>query len=369
MKQVILSFAIMVATATASTAIMAASPVAGPSRPSDRMVNLGFEDVVNSDPQHLRKLAQRLDSVNATAVSLSVGRTDWTAFPWAARPGSSSGEVSATGRDYVAEAIKAVGTSAGGAKRDIVLTIDVLLGRALRENVAVAGRDVSGRTSPSFAGVAALRNGEAGARLVALAAEVARKYRPTAVDLTELMFDDFTFGPDDLQDYKATTGQTDWPRLSSGAIDAADPHIRTWRSEAVADIARKVGAAVEPYGVKAETDVRSPRNSPSGDRAESGHDYDLLLKQVDRLHVWQYVGINDERAPSTEELVRAMNRRAGSRMSLSLGLWANDGIISAETLAAALRDASRAGAQSVSVTPASLMADAHWDVLKEAWAE
>ncbi|MFK0005289.1 hypothetical protein [Paenarthrobacter sp. NPDC090522] len=369
MKQVILSFAIMVATATASTVIMVASPGGGGSRPSDRMVNLGFEDIVTKDPQHLPELAKRLDSVNATAVSLSVGRTDWTAFPWAGRPGSFSGEVSATGRDYVAEAIKAVGTSADGEKRDIVLTIDVLLGRALQEDPSLAGRDVHGRASTSFAGVAALRAGAAGARLVALAAEVARKYHPTAVDLTELMFDDFTFGPDDLQDYKATTGQADWPRLGNGSIDTADAHIRTWRSEAMADIARKVSAAVEPFGVKAETDVRSPTKSASGDRAESGHDYDLLLKQVDRLHVWQYVGLNDERAPSTEELVRAMNRRAGSRMSLSLGMWANDGIISADTFRNALKDAARGGAQSVSVTPASLMEGAHWEALKEAWAE
>ena len=368
MKQIFVSFAVMLATAAASTAVMTTSSAGSVSLPSDRMINLGFEDVVTKDPQHLPKLAQRLDSVNATAVSLAVGRTDWTAFPWAARPGSSSSDVEANGRDYVAEAVKALGTSADGKKRDVILTIDVLLDRALREDPSLAGRDVHGQRSSSFASVSALRNGDAGNRLVALAADVAKKYHPTAVDLTELMFDDFTFGPDDLEDYKSTTGQTDWPRLANGSIDTADSHIRTWRGEAVADIVRTVAAAVEPYGVKTETDVRSPLKSASGDRAESGHDYDLLLKQVNRLHVWQYVGLNSERAPSTEQLVRAMKRRAGSRMSLSLGLWADGGVISADNFADALGEAARGGAESVSVTPASLMGDDHWQVLQKAWA-
>ena len=361
--------AAMAALAVAATSVvMTSSSSAQSSRPADRMVNLGFEDIVTDDPGHLSRLAEQLDAVDATAVSLAVGRTDWTAFPSSGNPNAVSGAVAATGRDYVAEAIKAVGTSAGERKRDIVLTIDVLLGRSLEEDPSLAGRNAAGQRSSSFASVSALRNGEAGERVAALASEVAERYRPTAVDLTELMFDDFTFGADDLDDFNATTGLKDWPRNSSGSIDAADAHLRTWRSEAVADIVRKVRAAVEPYGVRTETDVRSPLVLAAGDRADSGHDYDLLLKQLDRLHIWQYVGLNDAAAPPTKELVRAMNRRAGWRMSLSLGLWSSEGVITPERLGRELRDAARGGAASVSVTPASLMTDEHWEVLKKAWS-
>ncbi len=204
--------------------------------------------------------------------------------------------------------------------------------------------------------------------MVALASEVAERYHPLAVDLTELMFDDFVFGAEDLKDFKATTGLEDWPRRGNGSIDASDPHLRTWRCKGVADIARQVSAAVEPYGVRTEMDVRSPKTSASADRADSGHDYDLLLKQVSRLHVWQYVGLNDERAPETEALVRALDERAGSRISMSLGLWANDGTISAKTLGDALKETAKGGATSISVTPASLMSDDHWEVLRKAWA-
>ncbi|MEV7603862.1 hypothetical protein AB0N65_00290 [Paenarthrobacter sp. NPDC089322] len=338
-------------------------------RPADRMVNLGFEDVVRSDPRYLDELAARLEAVDATAVSISVGRTDWTAFPWSGQVRTDSSQVTDTGQDFVAGAISKLGVAANGKRRDIVLTIDVLLERALQEDPSLAGISATGAKSSSFASVSALRRGEAGNKLAALAAEVAKRYRPTAVDLTELMFDGFAFGTDDLVDFKATTGEPDWPRLDNGSIDQSDPHLRTWKCEAVADIVRKVSAAVEPFGVRVEMDVRSPRKTAAGDRAESGHDYELLLKQLDRLHVWQYVGLNGRRAPGTQELVRALNERAKDRLSLSLGLWSEDGTISAETFAANLEEAELGGATSVSVTPASLMNDAHWEVLKHAWAE
>jgi hypothetical protein len=351
-----------------SLVLTSACTVEAKHRPTDRMVNLGFEDVVNSDPSYVAGLADRLDSVDATAVSLAVGRTDWTAFPWPDQPEAESGEVARTGRDFVAESITALEFADDGRKRDVVLTIDALLDRALTAEPALAGRDTSGTASSSFASVSSLRHGKAGSRLVSLAAVVAKKYRPTAVNLTELMFDDFTFGEEDLTDFTATTGANDWPRKSDGSIDASDTSIGSWRSQAMADIVRKVRAAVEPYGVKLEMDVRSPRDSPSLDRADSGHDYDLLLNEVDRLNVWEYVGLSGDGAPQTQELAAAINRRAGSRMSLSLGLWSNDGRISSGEFATALRQAYLGGVTSVSVTPASLMGDQYWDALKEAWA-
>ena len=352
----------------ASTLVMAGCAGETPPVPAHRMVNLGFEDVVNTERGYLAGLSDRLNSVDATAVSLSVGRTDWIAFPWPDQPGMESSQVSRSGRDFVAEAITALETADDGSKREVVLTIDVLLDRALKEDPSLAGRSVDGAESASFASVWALRHGKAGKRLASLAAAVARKYKPSAVNLTELMFDDFTFGNDDLEDFKVTTGSTDWPRSSDGSINVSDPRIHAWRSAAMADIVRKVGAAVEPYGANLDMDVRSPRDSPSGDRADSGHDYDLLLTQVDRLHVWEYVGLNSERSPKTRELAESMNRRAGSRMSLSVGLWSEDGRISAGEFGTALRNAALGGASSVSVTPASLMEDQHWEELRKAWS-
>lgn len=360
----------------ATTVLLTASGPEGQprSRPAERMVNLGFEDVAVEDPAHLKQLGERLDEVQATAVSIAVGRTDWTAFPWEAHPESASDAVKRTGRDFVAESIAALqqpGTlqqSGTGLKRDVILTIDVLLDKAVTADPSLAGRNPAGKASGSFASLSSLRTGAAGARLAEFAAAVAKRYRPTAVNLTELMFDEYTFGPDDLQDFTSAMHRSDWPRRADGTIDTAAPDVTTWRTHAMADIVRKVRSAVEPFGVDLDMDVRAPSVSAAADRADSGQDYGLLLEELDRIHVWEYVGLNNERSPRTEELVKALRQRAGTRYSLSIGLWSPDGTISPDELERTLRLAADGGAASVSVTPASLMGDGHWDALRRAWA-
>ncbi|MCX2749661.1 hypothetical protein OOZ51_17865 [Arthrobacter sp. MI7-26] len=370
----------------ATTVLLGACATEEQPRPAERMVNLGFEDVAAEDPAHLKQLGGRLDQVQATAVSIAVGRTDWTAFPWEAHPESASAEVKRTGRDFVAESIAALqqpgplqqsgplhqsgslDQSGTAQKRDVILTIDVLLDKAITADPSLAGRNPVGKASGSFASLSSLRTGVAGTRLAELAAAVAKRYRPTAVNLTELMFDEYTFGPDDLQDFTSAMHRSDWPRRADGTIDTAAAEVTAWRTHAMADIVRKVRSAVEPFGVDLDMDVRSPSVSASADRADSGQNYDLLLEQLDRIHVWEYVGLNNERSPGTEELVKALRQRAGTRYSLSIGLWSGDGSISPDELERTLRLAADGGAASVSVTPASLMGDGHWDALRRAWA-
>lgn len=336
-------------------------------KPTERMVNLGFEDVVTDDPQHLPQLAAKIDEVNATAVSISVGRADWVAFPWANHEDSQAGAVLTTGRDYVAEAIRELETNNAGDRRDVVLTIDALLDRALTTHPEMAGTDPQGQHSDSFPSLTALRTGNAGRNLIELAATLASRYRPSAINLTELMFDDHTFGADDLADFKASTAAVDWPRTPDGSIDVTASAIVRWRSAAMAEFAQKVSAAVKPFGVGVEMDVRAPIREASADRAESGHDYDLLLQSVDRLHVWEYVGLRSERSPGTRQLAQAMQTRAGDRMSMSVGLWSQDGVIPADRFREVLTEAAAGGVGSVSVTPASLMTNQHWAALKDVW--
>ncbi len=337
-------------------------------KPTERMVNLGFEDVVSDDPHHLRKLAAKIDEVDATAVSISVGRADWVAFPWADREDSQAEAVRSTGRDYVAEAIRELEIDKAGDKRDIVLTIDALLDRALTANPELAGIDPQGQHSESFPSLTALRTGNAGRNLIELAATLASRYRPSAINLTELMFDDHTFGGDDLADFKASTAAADWPRTPDGSIDVASPAIVRWRAAAMAEFTQRVNAAVKPFGVGVEMDVRAPLRDASADRAESGHDYDLLLQSVDRLHVWEYVGLRSESSPETRKLAQALQTRARDRTSISVGLWSQDGVIPADRFREALTEAAAGGAGSVSVTPASLMTDQHWATLVDVWA-
>ena len=99
------------ALALLSVLALAATGCGGRAEPTapaaERTVGVGYETVVDA-ASTLPELARRLDEVNANSVTISVGRLDWTAFPWDAHP-----EIEAVpGRDHVAEAVKALGTGA-----------------------------------------------------------------------------------------------------------------------------------------------------------------------------------------------------------------------------------------------------------------
>ena len=335
-------------------------PAAAPA--AERTVGVGYETVV--DAAHtLPALARRLDEVNANSVTISVGRLDWTAFRWDAHP-----ELEAVpGRDHTAEAIKALGTGSDGRKRRITLTVDLLIPGWISTNPGLAGINFDGTRSTDFASVTALTTGPVGERLVEFVAEVTRRYQPDAVALTELMFDNNTYGGDDRDSYMLATGTTDWPRLGNGDIDVDHPGIASWRSEALASVVAKAAAAAHSNGAALDMDVRAPWDDPARDRPESGHDYALLASAADRLVVWNYFGLNGKGPGYSAELARAMANRPGS-FAISVGMWATDGSISAADLAKGLEASVAGGATAVAVTPSSMLDDDAWRALRRAWA-
>jgi hypothetical protein len=339
-----------------------------PPAPAERIVSLGFEDVV-AEPVRLSELAARLDEVRATGVSISVGRSDWTAFPWPAVREAESGPVRETGTDYVAAAIDALRTDATGRPRAINLSIDALVPRWIEENPSVAGVDPDGTRSEVSASLASLQTGAVGERLLAMAAHVAERYRPESVSFTELHFDDATFGADDLRAYREYSGRADWPRTASGAIAENDVTIPDWRSRALGDLVGRAAAIVRQAGSRMEMDVRVPWEDPAGDRAESGHDYDVLLTASDRLVLWNYFALQGEEPSYAADLARATQRRAAGRFVMSIGLWARgDEVVTPEELSEAITAAADGGARAVAVTPTVLMTPAHWSALDESWA-
>lgn len=337
-------------------------PAAERAPAAERTVGVGYETVV--DAAHtLPALARRLDEVNANSVTISVGRLDWTAFPWAAYP-----ELEAVpGRDHTAEAIKALGTGSDGRKRRITLTVDLLIPGWISTNPGLAGINFDGTRSTDFASVTALTTGPVGERLVEFVDEVTRRYQPDAVALTELMFDNNTYGGDDRDSYMLATGTTDWPRLANGDIDVDHPGIASWRSDALASVVARAAAAAHSNGATLDMDVRAPWDDPAGDRPESGHDYALLAAAADRLVLWNYFGLNGKEPDYSAELARAMAKRPG-RFAISVGMWGTDGRISAADLAKGLSASVAGGATAVAVTPSSMLDDDAWRALRRAWS-
>ncbi|WP_427128846.1 hypothetical protein [Pseudarthrobacter sp. S9] len=337
-------------------------PPAASASAAERTVGVGYETVVDAAAT-LPDLASRLDEVKANSVTISVGRLDWTAFPWDSHPDVEA----APGRDHVADAIKALGTDGSGKPRRITLTIDLLVPAWIRAAPGIAGINFDGTRSKDFASVTALTTGPVGERLVEFVTDLTRRYHPDAVALTELMFENNTYGGDDRDSYRRTTGAADWPRLANGDIDVAHPTIGSWRSQALASLVARASAAAHANGATLDMDVRAPWADPAGDRPESGHDYGLLAAAADRLVVWNYFGLNNAPASYSAELAEAMAGRRG-KFVMSVGMWATEGRISAADLAAGLEASVAGGATAVAVTPASMLDGDAWRALRKAWA-
>lgn len=352
----------------ASSAALAATMFGGCSvrtpLPATRSINFGFEDVVTSKP-NWKTHTERLKKANANAVSIAVGRPDWMAFPWEAYPDIQADLVRETERDFVAEALREL-RKAYPDGFELTLTVDALLPGWIGEDKDLAGISAGGKHSESFASVSALTDGAVADRLIELAVELRERYEPQRIAFTELMFDGSTFGEDDLDHYKSFAKAKDWPRTSNGKIDESHDSIYRWRSKSLAKL---LGTIKDEVGdTKVDIDVRAPWQDPTGDRAESGHDYDTLLDSADRIVVWNYFAMNDVSPKYGGKIAKALQASHPDRYTMSSGLWGEgDDVVSPQDLAASLRAVAQAGAESVSVSPASSMTAEHWDALAELW--
>ena len=308
----------------------------------ERMLSLGFEDVVELASAH------RFAEVGATAVSVTAGRVDWTAFPWAGHAESWSPWVRDTGRDYVAEAITAAG------ERTTAVIVDVMVEGWIARDPSIAGVDARGQRSTEFASISALE-GPVGAAIVELTTEVARRYGST-VTLTELFLDRWTFGEDDRALYKQFTGASDWPRTAAGAVDEEHPSIGRWRSAAVTALVARCAGAAHAAGQQLHVEARAQWDGPT---ARHGQDYAQLSAVADRLVIWGYAALAHRQPSALRELVR--EAPAGS--TISIGLWQ----LSAPDLRRSVEAATEAGASSVAIVPMSLMTDSHWASLAVVW--
>lgn len=362
--------------------------------PRERIVSLGYEDIT-ADNRNWSDLEQRLDAAGATGVNITVGRMDWTAFPFVPAadggPTANAASVEETGKDFVQEAVDALRVAGDGRHRSISLTIDTLVPRWIAKDEFVAGVDVNGKRSDMFPSATALERGPVGDRLNQVVATIAERYHPDTVALTELMFDDHTFGDDDVHSYERYTGEHGWPETkpdSAGktAIDVGAKSLAVWRSHVLAGVVERARNTANQHGVKLAIDVRAPWDNPAGDRAESGHDYGQLLKVADRLIIWNYFGLNGRDAEYSEQITRALRERFGAdadRVVMSVGLWADSkgksdaadhapevgtgDRLTPQQLEGGLKYSATNGINAVTVTPLSLMTPDHWRSLDRAW--
>lgn len=348
-----------------------ASPASGSASPAVALtIGFGFEDLTNPQTDW-NLIAERLDEVGADGITLGVGRPEWVGFAWPGHEGVWASRVSEE-IDLVAEVLETIGTDASGRQRTVTLVVDVLAPALIAEHPDLAGVDHDRHTSEAFPSATAFV-GDWGQQVADLCGAVAERYRPDRIALTELILE-HTYSESDHELFAEMTGtdpDADWPS-HAGAERGA------WRSQIVAGVVADCAAQAHPHGVEVDTDVRANWDDPGADRLESGHDYVELLDAGDRLTVWNYFPLNDREPGYSAEITAGLADRFSAdelaRITVSVGLWADgdddaagdsSAVLAAEAMKQALIASATNGITEVSLTPHSMMTQAHWDALAE----
>jgi hypothetical protein len=331
-------------------ALAVSSPghAADPRPVADRAIGVAFDDLAHGD---LTALARRVRAAELTSVTLAIGRPDWLAYPsergWRAE---------GVETDRVSQAMHVLGDDIR-----IGLTLDAFAPRMIAAAPGLAGMDENGDRSPLQASAAALA-GEFGDRLIDIAAEAAERYEPDRLVITELTLD-AAYGDDDLARFARHSGRDDWPRRD-GRIDTAHPAIAGWKVDELTDFVGRLAERLRPARTALIIDVDLDAARPAVGATGRGQHIPRLLRVADGVTLWAYDP--DVDIPAVQDAIRTAGLPA-DRITLSLGLWRDDGAADAAALGRLLWSASGAGVGSVHVTPSSLLGPSQWAVL-ERWS-
>ncbi len=296
-------------------------------------------------------------------VAISAGRADWTYFRWAGNEAWWSSEQRATDTDMLEHTLSVLH------QRGYLTTaiFDVFGERYLTRYPDAAALDIDGKRSKVVICSTELAEGEAGNHLASAVAALAATTQADTIALTELFYDKHCYDDRCLLAYKNATGRTDWPRDAGGRIENLDHSVGNWRSHQVAAITSRLAKDIHAHGKKLALDVKISRDDIAHNSVENGQDYHLLAPLVDEFVVWDYFATEGEPPERSATVAYYFNKEFGpDKFYLSIGLWDRSGVISAETLARALRSAQAGGATQLWITPAEKMTTRHWEALAAA---
>ncbi len=338
----------------------ASTPV--PTREPVRAIGLSHTDyLAHRDKREALGAALRARGVNM--VGLNAGRFDWTYFPWPGRRERWSNDVRTTGADFLAEEVALAGDWSY-----TVAMVDMFVGRYLEERPAAAARSATGQPSRLQVSTHELVHGQFGQEILALIEYIAATYPVDAIALTELFYDSYGFGDDDRADYRAYSGQDDWPRTRNGAIDTGHPLIGEWRSRALSRFIARAAAIAHRHNKELFVDVRVSWGRLAWEGRESGHDYGRFLAHADRLVLWNYFGLSGYPPEYGAEIAAAVAHYGPQRIIISVGLWDNDSAsLPPEEMLRALRVIEGSAAPNVWITPSHMLSQKHWDVIAARW--
>lgn len=260
----------------------------------------------------------------------------------------------------------------------VTAVVDVLGPRYIAAHPETAAISWDGQPSKNLVGTLELVEGEYGQQVLALIETVAADYPVNSILLTELAYHVDGFGARDKTAYLAYANQTDWPRTATGAIDVDAPALGEWRSYEVSRFVEKAAARVHQHGKQLYLEVRASPSDLVSQSAAAGTRYDLMLRYVDRLVVWDTEGLEGDAPARLQALAAFFSAYGPNRAIPLLGLWrpadkasllerAQQLPVAPTALQAGIQAVQQGGMASFWIAPSYLLTADHWAVLHSVW--
>lgn len=296
----------------------------------------------------------------AKVVGVSAGRPEWVYFKWKGHNDRWSNHQKGAKEDLMQRASSTFHKS--GFK--VAAFIDIYGPKYISEHAGTGAVGFDGKTNTEQLGFMELVDGEWGRIIVDMVGYIAGNYEVDIINLTEMPYYSYSYGPKDLKSYKNFTGNTDWPRLADGTIDRDNPSIWEWRSTFMSGFIAKAAEAAHRHGKELYVDVPVSWKDFRNNGRESGLDYSRVLRSADKIVVWNYFYLEGLPASTSETLSRYMSTNfPADSYYVSLGLWGKTDAMGAKVFSEALDGTLRGGSKKIWVTPDSMLTNEHWNAV------
>lgn len=293
-------------------------------------------------------------------VGVSAGRPEWVYFKWKGREKNWSSHQKRAKEDLLETAVSSFHKS--GIR--VAAIIDIFGPKYIKEHPDAAAVRFDGQRTAEQLSFMEVTEGEYGRMILEMIGYICRNYQVDVVNLTEMSYYSYSYGPDDLRSYEAFSGRSGWPKTASGLIDREDPTIWEWRSAYMEGFIQKAAEITHRYKKDLYVDVPVSWKDFRNQGRDSGLDYRRVLRHADSIVVWNYFQLENLPPSVSEPFSRYLaSSFPDDSFYVSFGLWGSKDPIDPKTFREAVKSALKGGAKRIWITPDSLMTEEHWNSL------
>jgi len=269
-------------------------------------------------------ILKRPDIGMADIVGVSAGRPEWVYFKWEGHKGDWSNHQKGAREDLLERAV----SSFHKAGFKVAALIDVYGPKYVKEHPGTEAIGFDGNIHDEQVGFSEFVEGEYGKKVLDMIEYLSKNSEVDIVNLTEMPYYSYSYGPRDLKSYMTFSGKSGWPRTRDGLIDRDDRSVWEWKSTLMEGFIKKAAEIAHLHKKELYVDVPVNWEDISQNGRESGLDYRRVLKYADNIVIWNYFFLEKLPPSASEALAKYLSYAfPGNSFYISLGLWGKDGAV------------------------------------------